>query len=164
MKALILTLLLLGGHGALPASALPAKAHSALEAALQARGLKEAAAVLSAAESAYQEGASAAELKAFLEQAPAKAPAAELEKGFKDMAGLLKEGLEDREARKAALIALQARLRAGSAGADAKPSAVQPGSSDAALRKAQAERREETRRRLGRRGADADPGPTPVVH
>ena len=164
MKAIFLTLLLSASHGILPAASLPAKAHAALEQALHARGLKETAAVQSAAESAYQEGASAAELKAFLEQAPLQAPAAELEKGFKDMAGLLKEGLEDREARKAALIALQARLRAGSTGAGAKSSAVQLGSSDEALRKTQAERREETRRRLGRRGADADPGPTPVVH
>jgi hypothetical protein len=161
MQTFFLTLLLLASHGACAAAGLPAKAQTALDAALHARGVKDAAGAQAAAESAYKEGASAAELKAFLEQAPLQAPAAELEKGLTDMAGLLKEGLEDREARKAALKALQARLNAkGQHG----PSAHQSGSSDDSLRQAQAERREETRRRLGLRGADGDPGPTPVIH
>lgn len=161
MPTLYLTLLLLASQGVLAAAGLPASAQAALDGALRARGVK-AVGVQAAAEAAYKEGASTAELKAFLEQAPTTAPAAELEKGLSDMAGLLKEGLEDREARKAALVALRARLKAGAKAGDAKAAAIQPGSSDSTLRQTQAERREESRRRLGARNANAEPGPTPV--
>lgn len=162
MQCFFLTLLLLTSHGILAAAGLPAPAQQALDASLRSRGLKEAASVQAAAESVLKEGASVSELKAFLEQAPSEAKAVEMEKGLKDMAGLLKEGLDDREARKAALVALRARLKAGAKGDDAKATAVQPGSSDDKLRQSQAERREESRRRLGKRNADAEPGPTPV--
>lgn len=161
MQTFFLTLLLLASQGALAAAGLPSSAQEAVDGALRARGVKNAG-VQGAAEAAYKEGASAAELKAFLEQAPAAAPVQELEKGLRDMAGLLKEGLEDHEARKAALVALRARLKAGAKAHDAKAAAVQPGSSDQALRQAQAERREESRRRLGPRSTNAEPGPTPV--
>lgn len=161
MQTLFLTLLLLASQGVLAAAGLPAAAQSAVDGALRARGVK-AAGLQAAAEAAYKEGASAAELKAFLEQAPTTASAQELEKGLSDMAGLLKEGLDDREARKAALVALRARLKAGAKASDAKTSANPPGSSDEKLRQAQAERREETRRRLGARNTNAEPGPTPV--
>ena len=103
-------------------------------------------------------------MTAFFEQVPEQAPLVELEKGLKDMAGLLKEGLEDREARKAAIKAVRARLNAGHPGAGAGKTAKQSGTSDASLRKAQEDRREETRRILGKRGAEAFPGPTPISH
>jgi hypothetical protein len=156
MKKLLIFLLLL--NGAAPAAALPPAAQQAVEQALRARGVKDAPGLRLAAEEAYRQGASGAELKAFLEQAPAPAPALELEKGLKDMAGLLREGLDDREARKAALKALRARLNAAGS---VRPGAAASGS-DGALRQSQSERREETRRRLGGR-RDADPGPTPAV-
>jgi hypothetical protein len=160
MKPFFLTLLLLAGHGSLAAASLPSKAERALEAVWHRRGLEETRPLQAAAESAYKQGASVAELKAFFEQAPTQASAEELEKGLNDMAGLINEGLEDREARRAALKALQARLKAKAPGATAKT----PGSSDDRLREAEAQRREETRRRLGMRGAEANPGPTPVIH
>ena len=162
MQSLFLTLLLLASHGVLSAAGLPVSAQQALDQSLRARGVKDAASLQAAAEAAFKEGASASELKAFLEQVPVQASAMEMEKGLKDMAGLLKEGLEDREARKAALLALRARLKAGAKGSDAKAAAVPTPSRDDKLRQSQAERREETRRRLGPRSTDAGIGPTPV--
>lgn len=110
--------------------------------------------LLDAAKAAYEAGASVAELEAFLKQT-AKAPAAEQLRGLGELKGLLDEGLSDQEARRAAVLALEARLKGAKAGGRGIDVLEAKRDKDAARR------RDEQRARLGRE--DKAVPPTPVV-
>jgi hypothetical protein len=122
--------------------------------AATARPAAEQGPLLEAAKAAYEAGASVAELEAFFKQT-VKAPAAEQLRGLGEMKGLLDEGLSDQEARRSAVLALEARLKgakAGSRGIDVL---------EAKRDKDAARRRDEQRERMGRE--DKAVLPTPVV-